>query len=96
MDAFLTIVAIGLFVAFFVTSQKIKLQQRERYALDSNDLERIRKRSSAISYGGGAAIWGAIIGSFFGVAGFGSAISGMIPCAVIFGLIAFLAKNQAS
>jgi len=40
-------------------------------------------------------IIGGIIGSFFGVAGFGGAISGMIPGAIIGALVAAAWKNNS-
>lgn len=38
-------------------------------------------------------VLGAVIGSFFGLAGFGGAVSGMIPGAVIGGIIAVALKK---
>ena len=38
-----------------------------------------------------AASIGAAIGSFIGIAGFGSAVAGTVPCAILAGLIGWLA-----
>ncbi len=37
---------------------------------------------------------GAVVGSFFGVAGFGGAVSGMLPGAIIGGVIAVAMKKN--
>jgi outer membrane lipoprotein SlyB len=96
METFLLIVGIGFIVTYFVRSQKRKLQQQQSRALDENDYMRLQKKSQAYSFGGGAAIWGAIIGSFIGVAGFGGAISGIFPGAIVGGIVGYLFKNQHS
>jgi uncharacterized membrane protein len=94
METFFIIIVVGVCVAFFVRKRQMELARQREQALDEAQRDKLDRRSSALGIGGGAAIWGAIIGSFFGVAGFGGAISGIIPGALIGGVIGYLMMNQ--
>ena len=50
-------------------------------------LTKIARFKSSASFAG----VGALVGSFIGIAGFGSAVAGTVPCSILAGLIGWLA-----
>jgi len=71
---FTVLVLVVIFVAWFIANKKYNNSRVWRY----------RRQRAAFSW----AFLGAIVGSSFGVAGFGSAIAGTIPGAIVAYLLA--------
>jgi uncharacterized protein (DUF2062 family) len=70
-------------------------EAQEERAYLNNEITRFGTSAMAASIGAaiGSFIGIAAIGSFIGIAGFGSAVAGTVPCAILAGLIGWLANG---
>jgi outer membrane lipoprotein SlyB len=82
------IIVVGL---WFIWAVFKKLQEKERHEVSSRTEDEIlaqhQKARSRIKAKITGAALGGFLGSFIGIAGFGGAIAGAIPCAIVGWLI---------
>jgi uncharacterized protein YcfJ len=91
-----TVVGIVLFVAFLWWANSSSIGGRARQAQRDGNIERAKSESNnlaRIRAGLIGVVIGAVVGSFFGIAGFGSAIAGTIPGALMLGYWFYAAKK---